>query len=97
MTRETTGAGAGAVAGGGAGGGAVFTASCLCVQAPRIRAADRQANFKEVGNRIMLESPGSEDRRCGRRPRFRKKVAPQTTNALKGKKSHKLRSKLDQF
>src|SRR5690348_6397841 len=97
MTRETTGAGAGLAGGGGAGGGAVFTASCLCVQAPRIRTADRQVNFREWLNRIMLESPGSEDHRCGRRQRSKKKDAPQTTNALRGKKSHKLRSKLDQF
>ena len=30
-----------------AGGGAVFTASCLWVQAPRTRTADKQANFRE--------------------------------------------------
>src|SRR4029079_2068458 len=70
MMREVTGAGAGAAAGGGAGGGAVFTASCLWVQAPRIRAADRQANFRVWENRDMMESPGCEGRWCGRRPRL---------------------------
>src|ERR1700748_1876664 len=50
---EVTGAGADCTGGGGAGGGAVLTASCLCVQAPRTRAADRHANFRERENRII--------------------------------------------
>src|SRR3954470_15860195 len=56
MMLDVTGAGGGAdgADGGGAGGGAVLTASCLWVQAPNTRAADRQVNFRERENGIMI-------------------------------------------
>ena len=45
--------------------GAVLTASCLCVQAPSIRAADRHANFRECGNRVMTGISWQRRPRCG--------------------------------
>ena len=59
---RVAGSRAGWVAGGETGGGAVLTASCLCVQAPRTRTAERHANFREREYAIISESPGSEDR-----------------------------------
>src|SRR5215475_12780951 len=64
MMRDVTGAGAGCEGGGGAGGGAVLTASCLCVQAPKTRAADRHANFRERENGIMIGISWQRRPRC---------------------------------
>src|SRR3569833_3861719 len=75
MLDDVTGAGADCI-GAGAGGGAVFTACSLCVQAPRTRAADRQANFRVLEKRIITKSPGSEARRCGRPLSLKNHYAP---------------------